>query len=174
MQGKKKAKQLIKETESFSSEFSLKISDCVGVGEELYLKGRFPSYRKPEGWRWILKLMGGLNVYDYSSNMDLYNQKIPYDGEVYLQEDKKDFHISCASISPSDKKTFSSGERNVLTFYNNKNTIIARIFFHSEKDLLLIWDTYYTKMRKTWGENYLIQYDKEHNTNYYNTLKHRL
>lgn len=170
--GERRAKQKIDEQlKGFSSEIPLRIYDTVKENEEIMITGKFPKYKAPEGfYNSVLRVMGGLNVYDYTSNMELYGQKIPYDGKVYIQKEP-DFHIHKASITVNDRETFGKGIRNVLTFYNKENRIVARLFFKNEKDLLTIWDTYYTKMSKLYERSFIIQYDKEHRTNYYNMFK---
>lgn len=170
--GQQRAKQKIDEQlKGFSSENPLRIYDTVKKNEEIPITGKFPKYKEPKGfYNSVLRVMGGLNVVDYTSNMELYGQNIPYDGKVYIQKEEN-FHIYGVSITTNEKASFGKDIRNVITFYNKENRIVARLFFKSEKDLLLIWDTYYTKMSTFYEKSYFIQYDKEHRTNYYKMFK---
>lgn len=77
--GERRAKQKIDEQlKGFSSEIPLGIYNTVKENEEIMIKGKFPKYKEPKGfYNSVLRVMGGLNVVDYTSNMELYGQNIP-------------------------------------------------------------------------------------------------
>ncbi|GIM50953.1 hypothetical protein [Capnocytophaga stomatis] len=170
--GQKSAEQKIKQQlNGFTSEGELDLIKSVGIGNEIKITGKFPKYKEPKGfYNSVLRVLGGLNVVDYTSNMELYGQNIPYKGEIFVKEEP-DFHIYSVSDPQSGDSIASGKTYHALIFYNKDEKIVVKLFFETKKDLFLIWETYYLKMKRIYEQSSFQEYDKKNGTNFYNIFK---
>ncbi len=167
--GREKAYNLIKEYSNFSSEIPLEPNKTLE--KEMPIEGNFSTYKEAKGfYNNLMKILGGLNTYEYENNITINNISISYKVQIFLKKDKKDFHIYAVSSPQSGYSGPTGNEINGFYFMNKgkvEDNIVAKFFFKSKKDLFLVWNFYYQSVEEQTKKETILNYDKRNHTNFY-------
>ena len=164
--GKKLAEKEIYESKTFSSEvYPIRLLS-LKTGEEIKIEGNFPNYEETKGvYNKIMKLMGGLNVSEFDSYMEVYEKRaskkknIPYQAKIFIKEEAY-FHISSVEVIEG-RVTYTNKDSNLIRFSNNINQYVAILSFQNKEDLNLIWEIYYSEIRKQMIDSIINDYMKK-------------
>lgn len=118
----------------------------------------------------IMKVIGYPNSYFFDTTITIDNKKIPYRGELKIQKKSEDMHIYGVYPPQSGVIGGTGTEVNGFYFVNKKNNVIAVFKFSSKSDMSLVWKTYYSNVRSKAIKDFILKYDKEHKTNYYESI----
>ena len=164
--GKKLAEKEIYESKTFSSEVYPMTLFSLKTGEEIKIEGNFPNYEENKGvYNKTMKLLGGLNVKEFDSYMEVYEKRaskeknIPYKAKIFIKEEAY-FHISSVEVIEG-RVTYTDKDSNLIRFSNNINQYVAILSFQNKEDLNLIWETYYSEVRKQMIDSIINDYMKK-------------
>lgn len=73
-------------------------------------------------------------------------KNIPYKAKIFIKEEAY-FHISSVEVIEG-RVTYTDKDSNLIRFSNNINQYVAILSFQNKEDLNLIWETYYSEVRK--------------------------